>query len=138
MFRPLYMAIFRFSIRYSVRKCQFLVGRGGGARSLFTSYGWYRSHVLGALPGFGLLLLSIYGVLHMGGDCFRSGSGGYALFHGFCVVIIRLSSGWLSTMLIAVVRVTHLNLCISPARFVYCLSLTACWKLSSISLVCFV
>jgi hypothetical protein len=26
------------------------------------------SGVLGALPGFGLLLLSMYGVLHMGGD----------------------------------------------------------------------
>jgi hypothetical protein len=52
----------------------------------------------------------------------------------FCVVFIRLSSGWLSMMLIAVVRVTHLNLCILPARFVYCLSLTVCWKLSSISI----
>jgi hypothetical protein len=29
---------------------------------------------------------------------------------GFCAVIIRLSSGWLSMMLTAVVRVTHLNL----------------------------
>jgi hypothetical protein len=56
MFRPLYMAIFRFSVLYSVRKCLFLVGPGGGGvRSYFKMY------------GLGLLLLSICGVLHMGG-----------------------------------------------------------------------
>jgi len=69
------------------------------------------SGVLGALPGLGLLL-SVRGALHMGGAVFRSGDGGYALFHGFfsCVVIIRLSSGWLPMMLTAVVHVTHLKL----------------------------
>ena len=41
------------------------------------------SGVLGALPGLGLLLLSVRGALHMGGAVFRSGDGGYALFHGF-------------------------------------------------------
>jgi hypothetical protein len=49
--------------------------------------------VLGALPGLGLLLLSICGVLHMGGYCFPSGGGVYALFHGFSV---RLSSVFLA------------------------------------------
>ena len=44
-----------------------LVGGEGGVRSHFTMYGWYRSGVLGALPGLGLLLLSVRGVLHMGG-----------------------------------------------------------------------
>jgi len=104
------------------------------------------SGVLGALPGLGLLLLSVRGALHMGGACesviynnlyylvsvccflpvnlcilvycfllltdFRSGDDGYALFHGFfsCVVIIRLSSGWLPMILTAVVHVTHLTL----------------------------
>jgi hypothetical protein len=45
MFRPLDMAIFRFTVQYSVRKCLFLVGRGG-ARSHFTMYGWYKSQIL--------------------------------------------------------------------------------------------
>jgi hypothetical protein len=81
MFRPLY--IFRFSVQYSVRKCLYLVGQGGERDPTLQCVGGIRltSGVLGALPEFGLLLLSMFGVLHMGGDCFRSGGGGYALFH---------------------------------------------------------
>jgi hypothetical protein len=72
MFRPSCMAIFRFSVQYSVRRFLFLVWSGGEARSHFTMYGWYRSDVwcvLGALPGLGLLLLSVRGALHMGDAC---------------------------------------------------------------------
>ena len=56
----------------------------------------------------------------------------------FLWLIIRLSIGWLPMMLTVVVHVTHLNLRILSARLVYYLSLTACWRLSSTSLVCFV
>jgi len=45
MFRPLCMAISRFSVQYSVRRFLFLVWSGGGARSHFKMYGWYRSDV---------------------------------------------------------------------------------------------
>ena len=53
------------------------------------------SGVLGSLPGLGLLLLSVRGVLHMGGTVFRSGGGGYAFFHGFFPV-------WLLSVFLAV------------------------------------
>ena len=113
MFRPFCMAIFRFSVQYSVRRFLFLVWSGGEVRSHFTMYGWYRSDVW--CPGCSSWAWSAVVVCawrsSQGGAVFRSGDGGYALFHGFfsCVVIIRLSSGWLPVMLTAVVHVTHLS-----------------------------
>jgi len=69
MFRPLCMAIFRFSVQYSVRSFLFLVW-SGGERDLTLQYMGgigLMSGVLGALPGLDLLLLSVRGALHMGG-----------------------------------------------------------------------
>ena len=85
MFRPFCMAIFRFSVQYSVRRFLFLVWSGGKLALTLQCMGGIglMSGVLGALPGLGLLLLSVRGALHMGGAVFRSGDGGYALFHGF-------------------------------------------------------
>ena len=69
MFRPLCMAIFRFSVQYSVRR--FLVWSGGERALTLQCMGGIglMSGVLGALPGLGLMLLSVRGVLHMGGAC---------------------------------------------------------------------
>ena len=89
------MAIFRFSVQYSVRR--FLVWSGGERALTLQCMGGIglMSGVLGALPGLGLLLLSVRGVLHMGGAVFRSGDGGYAFFHGFFPV-------WLLSVFLAV------------------------------------
>ena len=68
MFRPLCMAIFRFSVQYSVRRFLFLVWSGGRDLTLQYMGGiGLMSGVLDALPGLGLLLLSVRGILHMGG-----------------------------------------------------------------------
>jgi len=72
MFRPLCMAIFRFSVQYSVRRFLFPVLSGGGGRDLTlqcTGGIGLLSGVLGALPGLGLLL-SVRSVLPIGG-CLR-------------------------------------------------------------------
>jgi len=73
MFRPLFMAIFRFSVQYSVRRFLFLVWSGAGERDLTLQCRGgigLLSGVLGALPGLGLLLLSVRSVLPIGG-CLR-------------------------------------------------------------------
>jgi len=59
MFRPLHVAIFRFSTNFFEIYMSSLRVGGGGARSHFTIWGWYGllSGVQGDLLGLGLLLL---------------------------------------------------------------------------------